>query len=60
MIQKYVALKDKTLQNAEMKLMLPDIDKQMTGIYRELLILQSKEKQATEFIKRVAGEPSVN
>jgi hypothetical protein len=60
MIQKYVALKDKTLQNAEMKLMLPDIDKQMTGIYRELLILQSKEKQATEFIKRVAREPSVN
>lgn len=60
MIQKYVALKDKTLQNAEMKLMLPDIDKQMTGIYRELLVLQSKEKQAAEFIKRVAAEPSVN
>ena len=39
MIQKYVALKDKTLQNEEMKVMLPDIDKQITSVYRELLVL---------------------
>ena len=50
-IKKYVQLKDMTLLDNGPNRTLANIDTEMTKIYKELLVLQCKEKNATDFIR---------